>query len=441
MYCIGIDIGTSSICGVAYDLHTKQCLTVARENDTNLFSDNQWEKRQKVGQIEAIVRGMLQQFQKQCKDILGICLTGQMHGILYTDEHGEALSPLYTWQDGRGNLIYKNNRSYVDCLNQASGYPLATGYGLITHFYNQCNGEVPDGAHKLCTIMDYIAMKLCNREHPLADPSNAAGLGLFDKKQLRFDIPACVAAGISPDILPEVVQPGTLVGHYGDIPVYTAIGDNQAAYLGAVQDFQCSIHVTVGTSSQLSVYSDQYMEVEGMDTRPLPTGGYLLVGAPLCGGASFAMLKNFFVEVLKFFTGQQWNAKDVYRMMANVPYRHSTEDDLRVETLFSGTRLQPEKRGRINGISLSNLTPENLVRGFLMGISRELHDFYRLLPEEIRQNKTLLIGSGNGIRKNPLLKKIFEECFEMPLRLSEIQEEAAFGACMCVSKWTNLKKL
>lgn len=437
MYCIGIDIGTSSICGVAYNLRTKQCLTIVKENDAGLPSNHPWEKRQEAGRIEAIVEGILSALLEQCGEVQGIGLTGQMHGMLYVNECGEAVSPLYTWQDGRGNLMYQRGESYADYLSRAGGYPLATGYGLVTHFYNLCNKKVPAGAHKLCTVMDYVAMRLCKRKAPLTDPSNAAGLGFFHKKQLRFDIPACIAAGLSPEILPEVVPSGTLAGHYGHIPVYTAIGDNQASYLGAVRDFRRSIHLTVGTSSQLSVYSERYMEIEGMDTRPLPVGGYLLVGAPLCGGASFAMLKNFFAEVLGFFTGQRWDDREVYRRMTALPYRPRTEDDLQIETLFAGTRLQPEKRGSIENISLANLTPANLIKGFLTGIGKELHDFYELLPREIRQEKNLLIGSGNGIKKNPLLRKILEEQFETPLTLSEIQEEAAFGACACASQWAH----
>ena len=33
------------------------------------------------------------------KTITSIGITGQMHGILYVDESGRGLSPLYTWQD------------------------------------------------------------------------------------------------------------------------------------------------------------------------------------------------------------------------------------------------------------------------------------------------------------------------------------------------------
>ena len=39
-----------------------------------------------------------------------------------------------------------------------------------------------------------------------------------------------------------------------------------------------------------------------------------------------------------------------------------------------------------------------------------------------------MVGSGNGLQKNPHLCRIFEETFGCPLSLSTRQEEAACGA-------------
>ena len=50
-----------------------------------------------------------------------------MHGILYADENGAAVSPLYTWQDERGNLEYKDGATYAEYLNSkatVTGTPL-----------------------------------------------------------------------------------------------------------------------------------------------------------------------------------------------------------------------------------------------------------------------------------------------------------------------------
>lgn len=431
MNFLGIDIGTSSICGIVYNTVSKDIVSIAKINNTDMLSCNVWEKVQDANAIVDIVLDLIQELRIQYPDIKGIGLSGQMHGILYVNAEGEAVSPLYTWQDMRGSLLYKDGMSYAAYLSKQTGFPLSTGFGLVTHYYNKVNSLVPQNAVKLCTIMDYTAMRLTGKCEPLVDCSNAASLGFFDKEKLAFDKEALWNVGIDNSILPEIGKAFSRVGHYENISVYTAIGDNQASFLGSIRDIRHSIHITVGTSSQISVYSDDYVNVPLLDTRPLPGGGYILVGAALCGGCSFSLLKKFFSETIKLYTGEEMDDTDLYKIMVSVPYKEVQEDDIRVETLFGGTRSHPEKRGKIMNISCLNWHPENLIRGFLEGMSQELYDFYQLLPNSIRERKTILVGSGNGIKRNPLLCQILKERFKCHLQVSACREEAALGACIC----------
>lgn len=432
IHFIGIDIGTSSICGVAYNFLNKSIESINKANDASIVSLDSWEKIQDPVKIMECVTAIIAEFSLKYPGIKGIGVSGQMHGILYVDSEGDAVSPLYTWQDGRGNRLYRDGKSYAEFLTEKTSYSLATGYGLVTHFYNKENRLVPATAAKLCTITDYVVMKLTGRKTPLIDYTNGASLGFFDMKQLVFDTQALENVGVERSILPETSQSATLAGYYADtIPVYSAIGDNQASFLGSVRDINRSVHVTVGTSGQISIYSDDYVEVESVDIRPFPGGGYIFVGAALCGGKSVDILKTFFEDTLKFFLGDYAHTIDIYKVMASVDYDAVRNDLLRVETVFDGTRFDPWKRGNISNISTFNLKPENLVIGFMKGICEELYDFYSLIPEDIRKNKTTLVGSGNGIKRNPLLCKVFEEKFNYSLQLSQIQEESAFGACIC----------
>lgn len=431
MNFLGIDIGTSSICGIVYNTVSKDIVSIAKINNTDMLSCNVWEKVQDANAIVDIVLDLIQELRIQYPDIKGIGLSGQMHGILYVNAEGEAVSPLYTWQDTRGSLLYKDGMSYAAYLSKQTGFPLSTGFGLVTHYYNKVNSLVPQNAVKLCTIMDYTAMRLTGKCEPLVDCSNAASLGFFDKEKLAFDKEALWNVGIDSSILPEIGKAFSRVGHYENISVYTAIGDNQASFLGSIRDIRHSIHITVGTSSQISVYSEDYVNVPLLDTRPLPGGGYILVGAALCGGCSFSLLKKFFSETIKLYTGEEMDDTDLYKIMVSVPYKEVQEDDIRVETLFGGTRSHPEKRGKIMNISCLNWHPENLIRGFLEGMSQELYDFYQLLPNSVRERKTILVGSGNGIKRNPLLCQILEERFKCHLQVSACREEAALGACIC----------
>lgn len=147
-----------------------------------MLSCNVWEKVQDANAIVDIVLDLIQELRIQYPDIKGIGLSGQMHGILYVNAEGEAVSPLYTWQDMRGSLLYKDGMSYAAYLSKQTGFPLSTGFGLVTHYYNKVNSLVPQNAVKLCTIMDYTAMRLTGKCEPLVDCSNAASLGFLIKK-------------------------------------------------------------------------------------------------------------------------------------------------------------------------------------------------------------------------------------------------------------------
>ena len=52
---------------------------------------------------------------------------------------------------------------------------------------------------------------------------------------------------------------------------------------------------------------------------------------------------------------------------------------------------------------------------------------YRVSDE---QKHSLLIASGNGLRKNKALQKLFAESFGVELKIPAHSEEAAFGAAL-----------
>ncbi len=432
MNFIGIDIGTSTICGIVLNPENKKIDTLLKENDSQISSKNDWEKIQDCNRIYIIVKEILEEFFRKYQDIKGIGFTGQMHGIMYVDKYGNSVSPLITWQDGRGNQMFLDNLSYSAYLVRETGYSVASGFGLVTHYFNLKNNQVPDKASKICTIMDYVIMQLTHASSPKTDFSNAASLGFFNLERMQFDNSAIQNVSIDPEILPDVVKSGLFMGLYkNDVPVYSAIGDNQASILGSIRELRNSILVNVGTSGQISVYSDKYITADTLETRPFPGGGYILVGATLCGGISFNILKNLFEKTIEAFCKNSTPDIDFFKF-ANLidPSLFDNERSLIVETLFNGSRVNPGRRGSIKNISMENLDPQNLIAGFFNGVCNELYDFYICMPDKIKKETSILVGSGNAIRKNSLLGKVFEKKFGRCLFIPRHMEEAALGASL-----------
>ena len=409
MKAIGIDIGTTSVCGVLIDAATGGVEKSVTKN-SNAFIEGcaEWEKIQSVDKIMTVATDILESLIVEGGDVGVIGITGQMHGIVYTDKDGNAVSPLYTWQDGRGNLPYKDT-TYAKYLNSFSGY------GNVTDFYNAENGIKPESAVSYCTIHDYFVMRLCELKKPIMHTSDAASFGCYDLENNRFNY----------DCTTEITGDFRIEGEYTGIPVSVAIGDNQASVFSTLTD-ENDVLVNIGTGSQISVISDKIADSAQIETRPYFEGKYLLAGAALCGGRSYALLENFFRQTLRLAGGPDIS---LYGAMERaLDEAGEITDAPEATTLFQGTRENPALRGSFREISCENFTPVHFMHSVMNGMAQELFAMYQGFLDAGGAKPEAMIGSGNGLRKNRHLQKAFERVFSCPMTLSRCEEEAACGA-------------
>lgn len=427
MKAVGIDIGTTTISATvidASDLRVIEKYTIS--NGTFVQPAPSWERIQDIHQIAAKSQALLEGILAAHPDIRAIGLTGQMHGIVYVDKAGTAVSPLFTWQDGRGNLPCFDGKSLCSMLEEEHHVKAATGYGMVTHLYHVKKGIVPEGAWSFCTAADYLGMALTGRSKPLLHISQAASLGLYDTQNHRFLLETIQAAGIDPAMLPDVTGEIIPLGTYQGIPVSVSLGDNQASYIGSVTDGANTVLVNVGTGAQISMLSDKYYEAPGIEARPLTRQYWLLVGSSLCGGAAYALLERFFREY-----AVAAGAPDVpqYDTMGRL-LEQDPQAALNVTTTFAGTREDPAQRGSITEIDTTNFHPAGLIRGVLNGMAEELFQMYQTAQSVTGKAAKKVVASGNGVRRNVELQQILSRQFGMPLTVENNEEEAAYGAAI-----------
>ena len=404
MEIIGIDIGTTSICGVVLEAESGKLLrskTIAGE--AFIESEKPFEKIQSPAKILGIAKDILEELISDRCASIGV--TGQMHGILYTNAEGEAVSPLYTWQDQRGEEPYKGS-TYAKHLGSHAGY------GNVTDFYNRENGLVPPEAVSYCTIHDYLVMNLCGLHEPIIHTTDAASFGLFDLKSRSFSYP-CPA---------KVTGEYEIAGYYKNIPVGVAIGDNQASALSTLSA-EGDLLINVGTGSQVSMVSKEPLAGPDIEARPYFENQYLIVGAALCGGRAYSLLRSFYQKLLGYAIDLPEGK--IYELMDRMQVE-TIPSGLSVDPRFAGSRRDPSLRGSISGISTENFTPAALTQGVLRGMVEELHAMVRQMDLPIKG----LIGSGNGVRKNPAFAALCEETFGAKLKIPAHLEEAAFGAAL-----------
>jgi len=417
-YFAGIDLGTTSMSATVTDENGRQIKSYTQAG----YSKD----------AEAYVSGAISLLDSIIKEypINAIGVTGQMHGVVLVDEKGNAVSRLYSWQEKFGDEIFSENISYTERLGDLTGYKTPTGYGFNSLFYLNNKGLIPNNAVSYCTLMDFLVLKLTGRKTPVIHTTNAASLGLFDLAEKCFDVDAVTKAGLSFLLIPEVTTQTVFAGKYNDIPVTVSIGDNQAAFLGSVSGERgTELSVNCGTGSQISLESDIIAAAD--DVRPFIDGRYLLTGCAICGGSAYAMLEKFFSECMKVF-GSPKDDSDIYSVMNYLAMSDTASLD--VDTRFSGTRNNPDIRGGIIGIDMTNFTPGALTKGMLCGMANELYSLYLAVSPECRKNVKEIVASGNALRKNESFRKIVSETFGLPVRMSEITEEAAYGAATFAQK-------
>ena len=406
MNAIGLDIGTTSICAIRLNCETGVAEKILSANNTSwLPSSEKWEKIQNANIIFDTVLNLLESIADSKTAAIGV--TGQMHGIVYLDNSGNAVSPLYTWQDERGNLIYTDKKTYAEYLNSFAGY------GNVTHFYNLKNGLLPSNADTYCTIHSYVASRLAGIARPLIHISDAASFGCYDIQKNEF---------IEKNLMqPLITSLPVMIGKWRNIPVCVAIGDNQASFIGSGCN-KNSVLVNIGTGSQISFAIDKPIECNGLEIRPLYSNQLIAVGSSLCGGRAYAALENFFGKILDMVGAKH---EDLYEAMTDT-VRDMNYTDLNFCTLLCGTRNTPKLRGSITNLGLNNFTPADFILSTLTGIANELFQLYN----SSNAKSTRLIGSGNGIRKNTIMQRILSHTFGMMLNIPKLSEEAAVGAAL-----------
>lgn len=207
-----------------------------------------------------------------------------------------------------------------------------------------------------------------------------------------------------------------------------SLGDNQASVLGSVNDLCGTVLLNIGTGSQISVGTGDFVDCDGsVELRPCVEGTKILVGCGLCGGRAYAMLEQFYREVCD-------TEDSLYEKMEKQAREYlasfGKEKSWKIRTTFSGTRSNPKERGNIGNIGIENFHPGAMTVGMICGILEELQEMYLVMCEKTGSKAVNLVGSGNGIRRNRLMRELAEEMYGMKMKIPACKEEAAYGAAI-----------
>lgn len=442
---LSVDLGTTKLCAAAVDPETAVPLAIrSRPNDSQVacLPDDLHEQdpTRTVNLCLDLIRQVLADDAAAGRQVDAIGISGQMHGVLLVDRDLRPLTNLITWRDrrtarsGEPGSITESLSLLGPEVHQRTGCQLGVGYGGATLRWLDSNGYLPTQCTAL-TIASYLAAVLTGV--PALEETHAASWGIFDLTSYQWDGECIERLALPRRVLPEVrrssepLAPVTdairdSLGIAGAAAVCSPIGDAQASVIGAAGFSPDTIVLNLGTGGQISIPRADYAYNEELDAWPLPFGTFLQLGAALCGGWSYAYLRQFYQSVVRELCGVELSDEDAYeRMNALAAASPPGSGGLTADTRFSGTRKDESIKGSVTGMDTSNLTPANLSRAVLEGLVRELHSMW--LTSGV-QSTSRLVASGNAVRNNPALRSVIARIFDVDCRMSALPEEAARGA-------------
>lgn len=441
-YSLGLDIGTSKVAAVLVACDTGAgTATEAVVHAATVPGCPRGHDEQDVETLLASVgraTGLLAPDARARTVAVG--LTGQMHGVVAVDRRLNPVTNLITWQDQRCN-----EAGFLEDIQRRSGdRSLRTGFGTATLAWLSRRGQLPDQAEATATIHDLVAARLCALPRPVTDPTDAASWGLFDPTAGRWDGAAADRVGLDPRLLPEIRDSGSMAGMLSptaaaelglpaDIPVMVPLGDNQASLWATLagRDPGSALALTLGTGGQLSAvmpagFVPPPESPATFEYRPYPGGRLAAVAACLCGGSAFAWFATTIGSWCREIGLEPPDQDVLYERLIQAGLA-ADGGGLDIVPRFLGERHEPDGRGAIRRIGTENCTVGNVSRALVDGILRNLRD---MLAPECLQGRSVVVGSGNAIRRSKLMQTRIEAEIGLPLHLCSTAEEAATGAAL-----------
>jgi xylulokinase len=225
---------------------------------------------------------------------------------------------------------------------------------------------------------DYVALRISGRL--ATDRSDASGTNAYDQKTGQWSHDVLHAAGLSPDLFPEILESidvlggvteeaATVLGLSAGTPIVMGGGDGPLAAVGAgVVSPQDGAYVSLGTSSWISFVTDQPVHDPSLRTftfNNVVPGTFVPTATMQAGGASI----QWFSEVIN----QDPSSSDTAALIDQANSSIDTEHLFFLPYLL-GERSplwEPTARGAFVGLSRHH-TRAHMMRAVMEGVAYNL---------------------------------------------------------------------
>ena len=451
-YLLGIDIGTSGTKVIAIDEGGKLAASASREyamqTPKPLWAEQNprdWWKA--VGEC---CREIVSQIGND--EIIGIGLSGQMHGMVALDANNEVLRPAILWCDGR-------TQEQCDFITQAVGKdvliaetcnPVLTGFTAPKIIWMRDHEpQLYERATMFLLPKDYIRFLLTNEFS--TEVSDASGTSLLNVPQRKWSNRVLDALQIPLQHLPRVYESFEISGQISrggaeetglreGTPVVGGGGDQAAGAVGNGIVQSGIISVALGTSGVVFAFADSPAVDHDLRVHTfchaVPNKWHVM-GVMLSAGGSLRWYRDTFcrpeqrvAELMKI---------DAYELIAREAETiFAGSEGLIFLPYLSGERTphpDPLARGAWIGLTLRH-TKAHMARAVLEGVAFGLRDSLEIL-------KSMNISIGNvrangGGARSDVWRQIQADVFNFPISTMGVDEGPALGAALLAGVGTGV---
>ncbi len=364
--------------------------------------------------VAAITKGISKL--KQKSSVIGVSGSFQGGTFVLLDKNLLPLRPAITWLDNRAiHVAHDLVRNFgEDFFYKKTGYvPGGWSCVAILRWLKKNEPEIFRKTARISFVADYVNHFLTGNF--VLDHTSAAITNLYNLKKRQWDSELLEIAGISNQMLPEIVEADTVTGNLKEnvagstglksgIPVLAGGHDQYCASLGAGAAEKGKILVSCGTAWVLLVTTESIVFDDNRQLSPGPhlkQNIYGLMAAISNGGVVYEWGQKTFRQ--KFLPSDK----------------------------PSGIIVIPEfniGRGSICGLSLSTKASEimqAIVESLCFQVRERLEKTEKILPEGEKINHIVMIG---GAAKNSFLSQLLANITGKSVFVPEINEAAGAGA-------------
>ncbi|WP_312502192.1 xylulokinase [Lacrimispora sp.] len=435
---IAYDLGTGGIKASLFSENGTSLADVFIQYDT-LFPKERFVEQRPMdwwNHVCQATRQLLDKSKSDAADIACVALSGHSLVAVPLDREGTLLADqVPIWCDMRA--VEEAEELFKD-LDYNQWY-LTTGNGDPAECYTvtklmwmkKHQPKLYSRIYKILGSKDFINYMLTGTM--CTDPSYASGFGVFNLTAWDYEPGFMNAAGINPEIFPEIRPSDSIIGRVTQAaaqmtglaegtPVACGAVDNTCMALGARGLAEGVAYTSLGSSSWIAVTSSK--PVVDPATRPFvfahaKKGYYTSAVSIFSAGNSFRWIRD---NLCRDFTDDTDTYDAMNRMAERVPA--GSNGVLFNPSLAGGSAQEPSSglRGGFMGLALHN-TREDLVRASMEGIAMALRCTLDILLTQTSINGEMLICGGGS--KSAVWRQIFADVYNLPVLKTNIDQNAA----------------